>query len=249
MTIQMTNTLDRSITDAEILIVDDDPRLREVVRYALSQAGFRVREAGDGRAALLAIDESLPDLVVLDVVMPELDGVEVCRRIRQRSSVPVVFLSSKGEEVDRVLGLELGGDDYLSKPFSPRELVSRIKAVLRRVRPRPEQPQPAPQPTTPSSTAIQVGKVQMDVERHRTTVHDEDINFTATEFRLLRVLLERPGVVFTRAKLVESAYPGNHFVSDRTLDSHIRRIRRKLRDVGLDPIETVHGVGFRYKEG
>jgi two-component system OmpR family response regulator len=132
MTIQMTNTLDRSITDAEILIVDDDPRLREVVRYALSQAGFRVREAGDGRAALLAIDESLPDLVVLDVVMPELDGVEVCRRIRQRSSVPVVFLSSKGEEVDRVLGLELGGDDYLSKPFSPRELVSRIKAVLSR---------------------------------------------------------------------------------------------------------------------
>ena len=247
MTIQMSNSLDRSITDAEILIVDDDPRLREVVRYALSQAGFRVREAGDGRAALQAIDERLPDLVVLDVVMPELDGVEVCRRIRQTSSVPVVFLSSKGEEVDRVLGLELGGDDYLSKPFSPRELVSRIKAVLRRVRPRTAPP--AAPPVEDTGSAIRVGRVQMDIDRHRTIVDDEEINLTATEFRLLRVLLERPGVVFTRAKLVESAYPGNHYVSDRTLDSHIRRIRRKLRDVGLDPIETVHGVGFRYKEG
>ncbi|HCH65697.1 MAG: two-component system response regulator CreB [Deltaproteobacteria bacterium] len=242
----MQTSIDRSITDAEILIVDDDPRLREVVRYALSQAGFRVREAGDGRAALHAIEESLPDLVVLDVVMPEIDGVEVCRRIRQHSSVPVVFLSSKGEEVDRVLGLELGGDDYLSKPFSPRELVSRIKAVLRRVRPRSEAPKPPIEPEP--SNAIRVGRVQMDVDRHRTTVDHEEINLTATEFRLLRVLLERPGVVFTRAKLVESAYPGNHYVSDRTLDSHIRRIRRKLRDVGLDPIETVHGVGFRYQE-
>ena len=246
MTMQMQTSIDRSITDAEILIVDDDPRLREVVRYALSQAGFRIREAGDGRAALRAIEEKLPDLVVLDVVMPELDGVEVCRRIRQHSSVPVVFLSSKGEEVDRVLGLELGGDDYLSKPFSPRELVSRIKAVLRRVRPRSEPLKAPPEPTP--SNAIRVGRVQMDVDRHRTTVGNEEINLTATEFRLLRVLLDRPGVVFTRTKLVESAYPGNHYVSDRTLDSHIRRIRRKLRDVGLDPIETVHGVGFRYKE-
>jgi two-component system OmpR family response regulator len=248
MTIQMPNTLDRPITDAEILIVDDDSRLREVVRYALSQAGFRVREAGDGRAALEAIALQLPDLVVLDVVMPELDGVEVCRRIRKDSNVPVVFLSSKGEEVDRVLGLELGGDDYLSKPFSPRELVSRIKAVLRRVRPRAVDVAPEPEPEPESTSHLRVGRVQMDVERHRTRAGDEDINLTATEFRLLKVLLERPGVVFTRAKLVECAYPGNHFVSDRTLDSHIRRIRRKLRDVGLDPIETVHGVGFRYKE-
>jgi two-component system OmpR family response regulator len=247
----MTTSLDRPITDAEILIVDDDPRLREVVRYALTQAGFRVREAGDGRAALEEIARKKPDLVVLDVVMPELDGVEVCRRIRMESSMPVVFLSSKGEEVDRVLGLELGGDDYLSKPFSPRELVSRVKAVLRRVRPRTVPvPAPTPEPaevTEPGNTIV-VGQVNMDPDRHRTHVGDEEVPLTATEFRLLRVLLERPGVVFTRAKLVECAYPGNHYVSDRTLDSHIRRIRRKLRDVGLDPIETVHGVGFRYKE-
>lgn len=247
MTVQMPTPLDRPITDSEILIVDDDPRLREVVRYALTQAGFRVREAGDGRAALGEIARKKPDLVILDVVMPELDGVEVCRRIRKESALPVVFLSSKGEEVDRVLGLELGGDDYLSKPFSPRELVSRVKAVLRRVRPRAvATPEPVEAP--PAGNTIVVGGVRMDPDRHRTHVGDEEINLTATEFRLLRVLLERPGVVFTRAKLVESAYPGNHYVSDRTLDSHIRRIRRKLRDVGLDPIETVHGVGFRYKE-
>lgn len=250
MTIQMSTSLDRPITDAEILIVDDDPRLREVVRYALSQAGFRVREAGDGRSALAEIDRALPDLVVLDVVMPEMDGVEVCRRIRRSSSLPVVFLSSKGEEVDRVLGLELGGDDYLSKPFSPRELVSRIKAVLRRVRPRgPDAAKSqVEEAESPNEATIRVGTVRMDPDRHRIWAGDEEISLTATEFRLLKVLLERPGVVFTRAKLVECAYPGNHYVSDRTLDSHIRRIRRKLRDVGLDPIETVHGVGFRYKE-
>lgn len=252
MTVQMSTSLDNPITNAEILIVDDDPRLREVVRYALTQAGFRVREAGDGRAAIEAIAQKAPDLVVLDVVMPELDGVEVCRHIRRTSALPVVFLSSKGEEVDRILGLELGGDDYLSKPFSPRELVSRVKAVLRRVRPRPNAPEtpreatPSPPPST--GNILRVGRVEMDPERHRTHVGDEEISLTATEFRLLRALLERPGVVYTRAKLVENAYPGNHYVSDRTLDSHIRRIRRKLRNVGLDPIETVHGVGFRYKE-
>ena len=250
MTMQMSTSLDRSITDAEILIVDDDPRLREVVRYALSQAGFRVREAGDGRSALAEIDRALPDLVVLDVVMPEMDGVEVCRRIRRSSSLPVVFLSSKGEEVDRVLGLELGGDDYLSKPFSPRELVSRIKAVLRRARPRePEATTATTESAELDEGSIRVGPVRMDPNRHRTWAGEEEISLTATEFRLLKVLLERPGVVFTRAKLVECAYPGNHYVSDRTLDSHIRRIRRKLRDAGLDPVETVHGVGFRYKEG
>ena len=248
MTIQMPTTLDRPITDAEILIVDDDPRLREVVRYALSQAGFRVRQAGDGRAALAEIDRALPDLVVLDVVMPEMDGVEVCRRIRRSSALPVVFLSSKGEEVDRVLGLELGGDDYLSKPFSPRELVSRIKAVLRRTRLHASAAPAVQVAQEADESSISVGTVRMDPERHRTWVGDEEISLTATEFRLLKVLLERPGMVYTRAKLVECAYPGNHFVSDRTLDSHIRRIRRKLRDVGLDPIETVHGVGFRYKE-
>ncbi len=239
--------LDRLITDAEILIVDDDPRLREVVRFTLTQSGFRVREAGDGRAALAEIERSRPDLVILDVVMPEMDGVEVCRRIRRDSALPVVFLSSKGEEVDRVLGLELGGDDYLSKPFSPRELASRVKAVLRRTRGR--DPEPEPLPEEPPENTIDVGPLRMDPERHRIWAGNEEISLTATEFRLLKVLIERPGVVFTRARLVEYAYPGNHFVSDRTLDSHIRRIRRKLRDVGLDSIETVHGVGFRYQEG
>ena len=225
---------------AEILIVDDDPRLREVVRYALSREGYTVREAGDGRAALASIAANPPDLVVLDVLMPELDGIEVCRRIRADSDLPVVFLSSRGEELDRVLGLELGGDDYMTKPFSPRELVSRIKAVLRRTQRR----SPA------KEGLIEAAGLRLDSEQHRVwTTAGNDITFTATEFRLLRVLMKRPGRVYTRDELMDRAYDGNHHVSGRTLDSHMRRIRQKLREEGLDPIETVHGVGYRLQAG
>jgi two-component system OmpR family response regulator len=225
---------------ADILIVDDDPRLREVVRYALSREGYSVREAGDGRAALAAIDQSPPDLVVLDVLMPELDGIEVCRRIRASSDLPVVFLSSRGEELDRVLGLELGGDDYLTKPFSPRELVSRIKAVLRRTQ----------RPVATEDSMVEAGGLRLDSAQHRVwTAGGTEITFTATEFRLLRVLMLRPGRVYTRDELMDLAYDGNHHVSGRTLDSHMRRIRQKLREEDLDPIETVHGVGYRLQVG
>ena len=228
---------EKSLTEqapTEILIVDDDPRLREVVRYALAREGFTVREAGDGRAALEEIARAEPDLVVLDVLMPELDGIEVCRRIRATSQLPVVFLSSRGAELDRVLGLELGGDDYLAKPFSPRELVSRIKAVLRRT----HRADPPPE-------ALEAGGLRMDPGQHRVWAGSEEISLTATEFRLLKVLMQRPEWVFSREELMQQAYAGNHFVSGRTLDSHMRRIRQKLREVELDPIETVHGVGYR----
>lgn len=219
----------------KVLLADDDPALREVVRYTLDRAGYQVVEAADGRRALDQFLRSAPDLVVLDVTMPEMDGLEVCRAIRARSRVPILFLSSRGEEVDKVLGLELGGDDYLVKPFSPRELASRVKALLRR------STAPAPEPTT-----VSAGEVTLDTEGYRCTAAGRAIELTVTEFRLLEVLVRRPGRVFTRDELVERAYEGPHHVSDRTLDSHVRRIRAKLREAGLDPIETVHGLGFRF---
>lgn len=220
-----------------ILLVDDDPSLREVARYALDQAGYEVLEASDGRVALDRLARDPVDLVVLDVLMPELDGLEVCRVIRRTSQVPIVFLSSRGEEVDKILGLEMGGDDYLAKPFSPRELVSRVRAVLRRTRPATEQ------------TLVEAAGVKLDTEAFRAWAGAVEIQLTVTEFRLLEVLVRRPGRVFTRHELVQRAYEGSHHVSDRTLDSHIRRVRHKLREGGLDPIETVHGLGFRLVNG
>lgn len=227
---------------AHILVVDDDPHLREVVTYALSRAGFEVEEAADGRQALALARAREPDLMVLDVLMPELDGLEVCKQLRRESSVPIVFLSSRGEELDRVLGLELGGDDYLTKPFSPRELVSRVKAVLRRTR---TAPAPAEDEEPP---ALQQGRLRMDLAEFRVFAGDQEIVLTVTEFRILQVLLGRPGRVYTRDELSDRAYPDKRHVSDRTLDSHVRRIRAKLREADLDPIETVHGLGYRLRK-
>lgn len=241
-----------------VLVVDDDTRLREVVRYALARAGFEVMESSNGRDALARIGELRPDLVVLDVMMPEMDGLDLCRELRRGSTVPIVFLSSRGEEVDRVLGLELGGDDYLTKPFSPRELVSRVRAVLRRSAPSPSGRE-VPEPMAPADEepALEEGRIRLDPVEHRIVVAGQEVELTATEFKILEVLLRRPGRVFSRRDLVDRAYPGRHFVSDRTLDSHMRRIRQKLReaaevggDLGHahDPIETVHGVGYRMRK-
>ncbi len=221
-----------------ILVVDDDPRLREVVRYALAREGFVVSEAENGVMALPLVSQGF-DLVVLDVMMPEMDGLEVCRKIRKDSNVPILFLSSKAEEIDRVIGLELGGDDYLAKPFSPRELVSRVKAILRRGAPVTEAPK----------SVVEAGGIRIELESHRVTAGGQEIPLTATEFRLLKGLAQRPDRVFSRDELVALGYEGVHFVADRTLDSHIRGIRAKLRPSGLDPIETVHGVGYRFKRG
>lgn len=219
---------------AEILVVDDDPRLRELVRYTLDRAGFRVREAADGRAALDACAERMPDLVVLDVLMPELDGLAVCRQLRQTSSVPIVFLSSRGESFDRVLGLDAGGDDYLPKPFTPAELVSRVNAVLRRAQ------------RAPAGAVVESGGVRVDKTRHRAWAGDVELSLTPTEFNLLYALVSRPGELVTRDNLVKLTYGGTHFISGRTLDSHVRGVRHKLREHGVDAIETVVGVGFRW---
>lgn len=220
---------------ADILLVDDDPHLREVVRYALAREGHVLREAENGEEALHAFGVAPPDLVVLDVLMPELDGLEVCRRIRKTSQVPILFLSSRGEEMDRVMGLDIGGDDYLTKPFSTRELVSRVRALLRRS-----------QPTTASSAHFESGALRVDPAAHRAWAHATELELTVTEFRMLAALVKHPGRAFTRSALVDLAYDGQHHVSDRTIDSHIRNLRAKLRAAGEDGrIQTVHGLGFR----
>jgi two-component system OmpR family response regulator len=219
-----------------ILVVDDEAHIREVVAYALTIDGFEVVTVDDGRAALTALGAGAFDLIVLDVVMPELDGLSLCRRLRDTSRLPIIFLSSRGDEVDRVTGLELGGDDYLTKPFSPRELATRIRAVLRR--------SGAVDAAAPAVHAV--GRLRVDVDRHECVVDGKSqVELTATELRLLAALCERPGRVLSRTALIARAHGGDHHITARTIDTHIRHIRAKLAPFGLDPIATVHGVGYK----
>ena len=228
-----------------ILVVDDDPQIREVVSFALRKEGFETAAASDGAEALAAFERLRPDALVLDILMPEMDGTEVCRALRARSRVPIVFLSSRDEEVDRILGLELGGDDYVTKPFSPRELVARVKAVLRR------SAQPASQPSAPSGPTepnrIRHGRLDLDLDRCVAAWDTQEVVLTATEFGLLRTLLAHPGKVYSREELM-AGYADGAFVADRTVDSHIRRLRKKFALVGGGPIETVHGLGYKIGE-
>ena len=223
-----------------ILVVDDDGHIRDVMRFALQQGGFQVVEAKDGADALLRFDAGGIDLVVLDIVMPESDGLEVCRRIRAKSRTPIIFVSSRDEELDRVLGLELGADDYLVKPFSPRELLARVKAVLRRL---------FPESGAPEKRDVQkLGALEMDLGRHRCLWMQKEVILTVTEFALLQSMLGSPGRVFSRGELVDRAYGHGHVITERTVDSHVCRIRQKLSAQGADPIETVYGLGYRLKE-
>jgi two-component system OmpR family response regulator len=222
-----------------ILIVDDDPDIREVVRFALAGAGMRTLEAKNGKEALELARREAPDLLVLDMMMPEMDGTDVCKAIRKEKYTPIVFMSSKDDEVDRILGLELGGDDYVTKPFSPRELVARIKAVLRRAQPSAD---------VPANEEIQHKGLVLDLVRCEARWQDARIVLTATEFGVLRTLLRRPSKVFTRDELIDGAYGTEHVVSDRTVDSHIRRVRQKLENAGCDLIETVHGFGYKLRD-
>ena len=224
---------------AHLLIADDEARIREVVQYALERQGFKVTAARDGDEALRLARQQSFDLVILDVLMPEVDGLDVCRELRRDSDLPILFLSSKSEEIDRVLGLELGGDDYLTKPFGTRELVARVKALLRRRRPRAESSTPTDEKT------LEFRGLRIDPERHQVRVDGEEVRLTATEFGVLAALYERPGVVLSRQQLMERAYPFDNHVTERTLDTHVRRIRGKFRPLGRDPIETVHGVGYK----
>ncbi|PRY77259.1 two-component system OmpR family response regulator [Yoonia maritima] len=218
-----------------ILIADDDAQIRDVLRIALGQAGFGVTEAADGRAALEAAQSLSPDLIVLDIGMPEMDGLSVCRELRKTSQVPVLFLTAQADEVDRIVGLELGADDYVSKPFSPRELVARVRAILKRSGP-VETPQ----------AVLRRGLLSIDPERHLCHVNDAPVTLTAREMELALHLMRRPDNVLSRPQLVDQIYGTNVHVSDRTMDSHLRNLRAKLAEAGCaDAIETVHGVGIR----
>lgn len=226
-----------------ILVVDDEARIREVVQYALEQAGHRVSVAGDGEAALAAVAQHDIDLVVLDIMLPDADGLELCGRIRAaRRATPILFLSARGAEIDRVVGLEVGGDDYLTKPFSPRELVARVKAVLRRV-------EGTTDDAGAATAVLRAGAVVLDEARREVRCGAQPVQLTATEFDVLAALLRRPGIVLSRAQLVEQAYGGAVHVTERTVDTHVRRIRAKFRDHGVVPIQTVHGVGYKATDG
>jgi two-component system, OmpR family, response regulator len=219
-----------------ILVADDDPHIRDIICFALEKAGMKTIAARDGAEAVRRFREFPPDLVVLDVGMPEMDGLEACRQIRKSADTPILFLSARDEEIDRVLGLEMGGDDYVVKPFSPRELVARVNAILRRIQPR--------QAAAPSLMAH--GRLVLDIEGHAVAFATRPIALTAIEFAILKTLLARPGQVFRRELILEAAYGGAIHVADRTIDSHVRNIRAKLAAEGCDSaIDTVHGVGFR----
>ncbi|MCK1732620.1 response regulator transcription factor [Bradyrhizobium sp. 138] len=222
-----------------ILIADDEGHIREVIRVALKKAGMDVIEARDGREALARFAADRPDLIVLDIGMPEFDGLDVCREIRKTSDVPILFLSARDEEIDRILGLEIGGDDYVTKPFSPRELVARVNVILRRLSPRNGEAKAGP-------GALVQGGLLIDPEQHVASFAGTPIKLTAIEFGILRAFLTRPTSVFNREQLMRAAYQLNIQVSDRTIDSHIRNIRAKLAAQNCENvIETIHGVGFK----
>ena len=217
----------------KILIVDDDPRLRDLLRLALERAGHAVVTAGDGRAALAAVTREGPDLVILDVGLPEMDGFEACRRIRATSEVPILFLTARDDEIDRVLGLELGADDYVTKPFSPREVVARVRAILKRAGGGPGQ-------------RLALGGLVLDLEARLCRAEGVEVPLTATEFQILAQLMAAPGRLVTRPVLVAALWGARSAVSDRTLDSHLRTLRRKQAEAGCDgELETVHAQGIR----
>ncbi len=220
----------------KIWAVDDDHDMREIVRKTLSEEGYQVETFEAGHLMLARLEEDAPDLIILDVLMPGENGIELCRELRKTSNVPVVFLSSRRQDIDKIIGLELGADDYIGKPFNPRELLARIKAVLRRVA----------TATAPAQAEeiLTRGALTLDITRHRAYWSEELVDLTKTEFQIVEALLRTPTRVRSRDSLMQLAYGVGVHVSARTIDSHIRRLRSKFSDVGGDPVETVRGVGY-----
>lgn len=226
---------------SKILVVDDDPHIRELIRFALEKANYVVTLANDGQQALQSFTKTSFHLIVLDINMPEMDGLECCREIRKTSEVPILFLSSRDDEIDRVLGLEIGGDDYVTKPFSPRELVARIKVILKRM----HQINVSEVEKIETGTYI-YGLLALDKQQHVVYWDKKRISLTAIEFAMLLQLIKQPKRVYSREQIMNGSYQDNIHVSDRTIDSHIRHIRQKFLAVGCPTIiETQHSVGYK----
>jgi len=233
-----------------IALVDDDRNILTTVSIALQAEGFATRVYADGQAALKALLENPPDLAIFDIKMPRMDGLELLQQLRARSDLPVIFLTSKDGEPDEALGLALGADDYIAKPFSQRLLVARIRAILRRTELRRPHAGEAPAEGEGLPQPVRRGRLVMDPPRHLVTWDDRPVALTVTEFLILEALASRPGVVKSRNQLMDAAYSDDVFVDDRTIDSHIKRLRRKFREV--DPefgaIETLYGAGYSFAE-
>jgi two-component system response regulator ChvI len=232
---------------AKITLVDDDENIVTSVSLALESLGHQVKSFYDGASGLAALESDPPDLAIVDVKMPRMDGMELLRRLRQTSDLPVIILTSKDEEIDEILGFNLGADDYIHKPFSQRLLIERVKAILRRAGGVDE---PVTAAAAAASKAIRRGRLTLDPARHDCLWDNRPVKLTVTEFLLLQSLAQRPGFVKSRDNLMDAAYDDQVYVDDRTIDSHIKRMRRKFRQVDpeFDAIETLYGVGYRYRE-
>lgn len=228
-----------------VVLVDDERNILTSLRMALEAEGYRVRTYSDGAAALEALTEEPADVGIFDIKMPRMDGMELLRRIRQQSDMPVIFLTSKDEEIDELFGLKMGADDYIVKPFSQRLVVERVRTVLRRV-----QPKDVAGVQAEAARVLERGKLRLDPERHTCHWDNRPVTLTVTEFLILQALASRPGVVKTRDALMDAAYDDQVYVDDRTIDSHIKRLRKKFKHVddSFDVIETLYGVGYRFKE-
>lgn len=242
----MTQNASVASPQSTIVLVDDDRNILTSVSMALEAEGFAVRTYNDGEAGLAGITATPPDLVVLDIKMPRMDGMEVLSRLREKTSLPVIFLTSKDDEIDEVLGLRMGADDYITKPFSQRLLIERIRAILRR---NAERKKPDTDAESEKNRVIR-GALTLDDARHLCTWKGMAVDLTVTEYMLVKALAQRPGHVKNRDQLIDMAYGENIYVDDRTIDSHIKRIRKKFRvvDSEFSQIETLYGVGYRYKE-
>jgi DNA-binding response OmpR family regulator len=225
---------------ARVLIVDDELKIVSTVRAYLERDGYTVLTAGNGRTALDVFRRENPDLIILDLMLPEIDGLEVCRQVRRTSNVPIIMLTARQEDADKLIGLEIGADDYVTKPFSPRELAARVKVILRRAKPGP----------TAASSRMEVGGLVVDEDRFEASCHGQPVPLTATEFKILAALVRNAGLVLSRGKLLDllgEDYEGY----ERTIDAHVKNLRRKLREVNISSpcsITTVQGVGYKFQE-
>ncbi|VAW20715.1 DNA-binding response regulator ChvI [hydrothermal vent metagenome] len=234
----------------KIALVDDDRNILTSVSIALEAEGYAVATYTDGASGLEGLTSNQPDLAILDIKMPRMDGMELLRRLRQKSDMPVIFLTSKDEEIDELFGLKMGADDFIKKPFSQRLLVERVKSILRRSQPREPGAAAPMSDNAKSKSIIERGVLVMDSERHTCTWMGKHVVLTVTEFLILQALAMRPGVVKSRNALMDAAYDDQVYVDDRTIDSHIKRLRKKFKvtDDNFDMIETLYGVGYRFKE-